>query len=216
MHSGSEQLEKESWLLSDGSGALPRAMKLPCSTNRESVTSFPAMLLVVIAMSMVAAGVENNKEKHHEWIEPTCLSGNTFERNYMVMGFRGNNSKWNNSFHQAEVGGTSMASVRSSGAQQVGAVPELEVRSLEACENGLGDLQVHGVQVSVANVMEQLRVQVLGKQNSVNASEEKMPGTCRELACDAVKVEMLEQPVSSMEVFLERFVLQIVVLLQWR
>ena len=164
MHSGSEQLEKESWLLSDGSGALPRAMKLPCSTNRESVTSFPAMLLVVIAMSMVAAGVENNKEKHHEWMEPTCLSGNTFERNYMVMGFRGNNSKWNNSFHQAEVGGTSMASVRSSGAQQVGAVPELEVRGLEACENGLGDLQVHGVQVSVANVMEQLRVQVLGKK----------------------------------------------------
>ena len=56
MHSGSEQLEKESWLLSDGSGALPRAMKLPCSTNRESVTSFPVGMLTLMAMAVVTAG----------------------------------------------------------------------------------------------------------------------------------------------------------------
>jgi hypothetical protein len=205
MHSGSEQLEKESWLLSDVSGTLPRAMKLPCSTNQESVTRFPVGMLTVIAMVVVTAGEVDYVAKHHWMKGPASLSKSAKMENNKTMGFRGMNSMWADCTHQEEHEG---------------------VQVPKTCGGNWHGSHVRGVQVSTAEMLEELKVQVLGRRNSMNASEEKMPGKCKELACEKCdnagatcnvkKGKMLEQPVSSMEVFLERFVLQIVVLLQWR
>ena len=60
---------------------------------------------------------------------------------------------------------------------------ELGVRVPKACGGNWHGSYVRGVQVSTAEMMDELKVQVLGRRNSVNASEE-MPGTCRELACE--------------------------------
>ena len=75
---------------------------------------------------------------------------------------------------------------------------ELGVQGPEACENGKGDLHehgvqgpmslmkekfVHGVRGPMSQKMEWIKVQVLGSQNSVNASEELGAGR-GELACE--------------------------------
>ena len=183
MHSGSEQLEKESWLLSDGSGALPRAMKLPCSTNRESVTSFPVGMLTVMAMVVVTAGEVDYVAKHHWMNGPASLSRCAKTENNKTMGFRGMNSLWDDYTHQEEHEGEP-TELACDNARHGTVCHELGVRVPKACGGNWHGSHVRGVQVSTAEMLEELKVQVLGRRNSVNASEERVPGTCRELACE--------------------------------
>ena len=106
-------------------------MMLPCSTNRESVTSFSMRLFTLVAMALVAAGGRNyevNDEKeHHGKLALISLDGDALQEKINYMGFEGNNSSW----ETAERGSMALGC---EGAQWMEAGDELRVHCREACE----------------------------------------------------------------------------------
>jgi len=106
-------VEKTVRAFSDGSGALPRAMMLPHGTNRESVTSFPAMLVTLGAMALVAAGggnyVKNDVKEHHGKLASISLDGTALMEKINYMGFGGRNSTWSSDFKEVTTTRGSMA-----------------------------------------------------------------------------------------------------------
>ena len=142
-------------------------MILPCSTNRESVTSFSMRLFTLVAMALVAAGGRNyevNDEKeHHGKLALISLDGDALQEKINYMGFEGNNSSW----ETAERGSMALGC---EGAQRMEAGDGLRVQGREACEKRECDLR--GREVRGFMDMEKIKVQVLGNKNSFNASEE--------------------------------------------
>ena len=104
---------------------------LPCSTNRESVTSFSMRLFTLVAMALVAAGGRNyevNDEKEHDGkLALISLDGDALQEKINYMGFEGNNSSW----ETAERGSMALGC---EGAQWMEAGDELRVQCREACE----------------------------------------------------------------------------------
>ena len=126
---------------------------LPHGTNRESVTSFPAMLVILGAMALVAAGggdyMENNVKEHHGKLASISLDGIALMEKTCNMGFGGRNSTWSNDFKEMATTRGSMA-LGCKGAQWTDD-GELRVRGLGACEKRKGDLPAHGVRVPVTD-----------------------------------------------------------------
>eukprot|EP00435_Cladocopium_sp_Y103_P043647 s2238_g12.t1 len=142
------------------------------------------MLLILVAMALMTAGVENDEKKHHVEMAFTCLSERTLKGNNNTVGFRGNKNSKRNVSLCADVERRSEAPTND-GARHGNAFQELRVQGLEAaCEKSTGELRGRGVQVSMQDEFYGVRVQVLRKRNMVNASDVVEPVDFDKLACE--------------------------------
>ena len=184
-------VEKTARAISDGSGALPRAMMLPRSKSR-SVTSFSTMrsMLFAMAIAMCAdGGGKNYVEKHHVEMDAAGLSSLSYNVKVNTMGFRGANSRWVCKPDAAiNAGGMDEMDVHNGSAGSCTAhgnhgKPGIQVP--EACEKCIGGLPERRVRVSGGDAaMEGVRGPYMENNAKTSEDDDLQLGVQVLLACE--------------------------------